>query len=161
MNTPDLSIQAEFDKALAAFTKAAIVLRDVMARDHTGDFFAAGYPRCLPSFDEFVAQVQDWKGHQDEAEAPKRIEASECGTVTHRRERNDEGNVTWYDDVITGATRKHERRAARVGVMRAWCGSRYGGETKQSFARSVASLISDVHSPFDCSPVHARWDVIY
>lgn len=68
----------------------------------------------------------------------------------------------WGDtDVVTQATRRHERHAARVGVTRAWCGSRYGGEMKQSFARSVASLIRDVHSPFDYSPVHARWDVIY
>jgi len=63
------AISADFDKALAEFTRATIALRDVMMRDHTGDFFAAGYPRSLPSFDEFTAQVQEWKFHQAEAAA--------------------------------------------------------------------------------------------
>lgn len=62
-------ICAEFDSALAAFTTATLRLRDVMMKDHTGDFFAANYPPCLPSFDEFAAQVQVWKGGQDEAAA--------------------------------------------------------------------------------------------
>lgn len=63
--------------------------------------------------------------------------------------------------VVDFATRRHEKKMAQIGVTRAWCGSRYGGEFKQSYARSVAALIVDVHSPMDYSPVHARWDVVY
>lgn len=62
--------------------------------------------------------------------------------------------------IVSTKTTTHERLFARVGVTRAWCGYR-GVDFKQSYARSVMSLIADVHSPFDYSPVHARWDVVY
>lgn len=64
-----MSINQDFDKALAAFVKAAQELSLCMERDHTGEYFIAGYPKRLPSFDEFVAELQAWKSEQSEASA--------------------------------------------------------------------------------------------
>lgn len=57
-------------------------------------------------------------------------------------------------------TRLHERHYGRLGWPPHMCcmgdhGSRF------SIALSVWCLISDVHSPMDYSPVHARWDMVY
>lgn len=90
-----------------------------------------------------------------------RIYADKSGLVTLKTLASPSHPDTAVVCVTSPETQHHERKFARIGVTRAWCGSRYGGEAIQSYARSVASLINDVHSPMDYSPVHARWDVVY
>lgn len=62
--TPEIPIneiaQAEKMAALDAFYNAAVRLDREWTRDGYADFLDAGYPKCLPSFDEFVEAVADW-----------------------------------------------------------------------------------------------------
>jgi hypothetical protein len=55
-------------------------------------------------------------------------------------------------DIVSEATRKHERKVE-------WLGATWGQH--RGHVKAWSSLISDVHSQFDYSPVHARWDVAY
>jgi hypothetical protein len=54
--------------------------------------------------------------------------------------------------IVSEATRQHERKVE-------WLGATWGQH--RGHVKAWSSLISDVHSPFDYTPVHARWDVAY
>jgi hypothetical protein len=62
--TPEIPInelaQAEKMAALDAFYNAAVRLDREWTREGYAEFLDAGYPKCLPSFDEFVEAVADW-----------------------------------------------------------------------------------------------------
>lgn len=56
-----------FNEALEAFTKAACELSEAWEReDHTGDYYAAGYP-FAKSFDETVHDIIAWRDKQRDA----------------------------------------------------------------------------------------------
>jgi len=56
--------QKDFARALVAFTDAAANLDEVWQGGDI-DAQAQGYPSCLPSFDEFVAQLYAWRAAQE------------------------------------------------------------------------------------------------
>lgn len=58
--TPMNELHKEKMAALDAFYNAAVRLDREWTRDGYADFLNAGYPKCLPSFDEFVGAVADW-----------------------------------------------------------------------------------------------------
>lgn len=133
-------------------------------RQRAGMFYA-GLPH--PAWDEIDNEIR--QNHIDYVEK-KFVEFLNAGFDNStigmvRLEANEDGRRSFrlpnYVALVSAKTRSFELKMARVGVTRAWCGSRYGGEMKQSFARSVAALIRDVHSPMDCDPVHQHWDVVY
>ncbi len=85
--------------------------------------------------------------------------------ITIVSEHRRDSQVTYVDgpvprNVITPATLRHERKYARLGWPPHMCCMGDHG-SRRSIAFSVWCLISDVHSPMDYSPVHARWEVIY
>lgn len=55
-------VNEEFKEAQQDFLKAAFALQVAWEQVETihGDDDCAHYPKCLPSFDEFVAEVQVW-----------------------------------------------------------------------------------------------------
>lgn len=91
-----MAIETDFRAALSAFVTAGIALSEVMQRDHTGAYFTAGYPDRLPSFDEFVADLQDWRdAHEEPARPPLRATISldprvSDETLHHERWREQE-----------------------------------------------------------------------
>lgn len=90
----------------------------------------------------------------------KRIWVDSFTGVTLKRLARPSHPDTAVVCVTSPKTQQHERAWARIGVCKITCSYR-GEDFKPSFARSVAALISDVHSPMDYQPVHARWDVVY
>lgn len=58
--------------ALDAFYNAAVRLDREWTREGYADFLNAGYPTCLPSFDEFVMEVAHWADAARKAEARSR-----------------------------------------------------------------------------------------
>lgn len=90
----------------------------------------------------------------------KIIWADKDGYNTLRRLERPHDPDTAVVSVVGPITQARERKSARIGQTNAWCMGA-DGEYRQSFALSAKSLIQDVHSPMDCYPVHARWDVVY
>lgn len=54
--------QKEWDENIIATLYVLKVAAEELEKlwDHTGTNMVEGYPKCLPSWDEFVAQVNEW-----------------------------------------------------------------------------------------------------
>ena len=51
-------------KALTELIKSAQEVN--LCWDHTGANMLEGYPKCLPSFDEFINQLIEWRDKQSQ-----------------------------------------------------------------------------------------------
>jgi len=59
-------VKGDNDKIILGAIQSLMIASEAVQKlwDHTGTNMIEGYPPCLPSFDEFVHQVQQWYSAQ-------------------------------------------------------------------------------------------------
>jgi len=66
-------VQGDSDRIIVVAIQALIVSAEAVDKlwDHTGTNMIAGYPKSLPSWDEFLAELRQWYNTQREERARK------------------------------------------------------------------------------------------
>jgi hypothetical protein len=55
-------VGGDFDRTIVGAIQSILISAEAIEKlwDHTGTNMISGYPKCLPSWDEFVVQLRDW-----------------------------------------------------------------------------------------------------